>query len=81
MDLRDAYNLQGKLDFSMCSEVNLTGCGFGAVKELIFKNRQQMEESGAELPYKWEGKLVFADEQQQTPSLGLVMSAKAKGGR
>ena len=82
VDLRDAYNLQGNLDFSMCSEVNLTGCRFGTVKELIFKNREQMEKSGAELPYEWKGKLVFTDEQQQEPlALGLAMTAKANGGR
>ena len=81
VDLRDAYNLQGKLDFSMCSEVNLTDCDLGAVKKLVFKNRQQMEESGAELPYEWNGKLVFTDEQPEPPALGLAMSAKVKSGR
>ena len=81
VDLYRAENLPENLDFSMCSKVNLTVCRFGAVKELVFKNRQQMEDSCAEFPDDWKGKLVFADEQQQTPSLGLVMSAKAKGGR
>ena len=76
-----AYNLPANLDVSLCSEVNLSDCDLGAVKKLVFKNREQMEESGAKLPDRWKGKLVFADEQQQTPSLGLVMGSKAKGGR
>ena len=81
VNLSRAENLPKHLDVSPCAEVNLTGCRFGAVKELIFKNREQMEESHAKLPDGWKGKLVFADEQQQTPSLGLAMGSKAKGGR
>ena len=81
VDLRDAYNLQGKLDFSMCEEVNLERCSLWAVQKLVFKNREQMEKSQAHLPYDWKGKLVFADEQQEPPALGLAMTAKTKGGR
>ena len=81
VDLREAKNLPRNLDFSMCDEVDLHYCNLRRVQKLVFKNREQMEESGAELPYKWEGKLVFTDEQQQTPSLGLAMSAKVKSGR
>ena len=82
VDLYSAENLPANLDFSMCSKVNLTDCRrFGAVKELVFKNRQQMVDSCAELPDDWKGKLVFADEQPEPPSLGLAMSAKVKSGR
>ena len=82
VDLYSAENLPANLDFSMCSKVNLTDCRrFGAVKELVFKNRQQMVDSCAELPDDWKGKIVFTDEEQEPPALGLAMSAKAKGGR
>ena len=75
-----AYNLPANLDFSMCDEVDLHYCNLRRVQKLVFKNRKQMEKSGAELPYKWEGKLVFADEQREA-DLNLAMTAKAKGGR
>ena len=81
VDLYRAENLPANLDFSMCDEVDLDECDLGAVKELVFKNRQQMEDSCAELPQNWKGKLVFADEQPEPPALGLAMSAKTPGGR
>ncbi len=81
VNLSNAYNLPKNLDVSMCSDVNLEECDLNLVKELVFKNRQQMEDSCAELPDGWKGKLVFADEQPEPPALGLAMSAKANGGR
>ena len=82
VDLREAKNLPRNLDFSMCDEVDLHYCNLRRVQKLVFKNREQMKESGAELPYEWNGKLVFTDEQQQEPpALGLAMSAKVKSGR
>ena len=83
VDLRDTYNLPENLDVSMCAEVDLTDCDLSAVKKLVFKNRQQMEDSCAELPDDWTGKLVFADEERQktSSSLGLAMSVKTNDGR
>ncbi len=81
VDLAFAYNLPEKLDISMCSKVDFEECDLSAVKELIFKNRQQMKKSHAKLPDGWKGKLVFADEQPEPPALGLAMSAKTPGGR
>ena len=80
VDLSWAKNLPPNLDFSICDEVDLHYCNLSRVQKLVFKNRQQMQESQAYFPDGWKGKIVFADEQQE-PSLGLVMSAKAKGGR
>ncbi len=81
VDLSNTYNLSENLDFSPCEEVNLERCSLWAVQKLVFKNREQMKKSGACLHRAWTGKLVFADEQQQTPSLGLAMGSKANGGR
>ena len=81
VSLSGTENLHGNLDVSPCAEVDLAECDLSSVKKLVFKSRQQMEDSHVELPDGWSGKLVFADEQQQTPSLGLVMGSKAKGGR
>ena len=81
VDLSWAKNLPPNLDFSICDEVDLHYCNLSRVQKLVFKNRQQMQESQAYFPDGWKGKIVFADEQPEPPSLGLAMSAKAKGGR
>ena len=75
------FALKKVLDFSICDEVDLHYCNLSRVQKLVFKNRQQMQESQAYLPDGWKGKIVFADEQPEPPALGLAMGSKAKGGR
>ena len=73
-------NLPPNLDFSHCSEVDLVECDLSSIEKLVFKNQEQMKESKAQIPDKWEGNLIFADEQPET-SLNLAMTLKTKGGR
>lgn len=81
VSLKNASYLPEVVDFSKCQEVNLEGTEFDRVKQLVFKNRQQMENSSCSLPKTWAGKLVFAEEEPQN-DLGLAMvAAKTKGGR
>ena len=63
--LEYVLNLPPQLDFSRCDNVELPYCDFRAVKELTFKNREQMKKSGAQFPDDWKGKIVFADDQQE----------------
>ena len=60
--LDGAHHLPQNLDFSMCQNVALLETNFDGVKSAIFKNRQQMQDSGVKLPENWSGELVFADE-------------------
>ncbi len=53
-----------QIDFSKCAELTLNHCNLQNVECLIFKNWEQMKESGFQRPDKWNGKLVFVDEQQ-----------------
>ena len=53
-----------QIDFSKCAELTLNHCDFKNVDCLIFKSREQMTESQFQRPDKWQGKLVFVDEQQ-----------------
>ncbi len=81
VNLMGAENLPENLDVSYCDKVDLFWCSLSQVKCLTFKNRKQMEVSGAQLPKDWKGKLVFTDEQQEPPVLGLAFVAKTHGGR
>ena len=78
--LFDARNLPPNLDVSPCAEVDLAECDLSSVKKLVFKNREQMEESGAKLPDRWKGKLVFADSLDHQWGK-LVVKMFGKGGR
>ena len=81
VNLTDARNLPRDLDVSPCAWVDLSGCDLSRMSKLVFKNHQQMEESSAQLPDGWKGKLVFTDEAPQN-DLNLAMTAaKTKGGR
>lgn len=60
--LDGAHHLPQNLDFSMCQNVALLETNFDGVKSAIFKNRQQMQDSGVKLPENWSGELVFANE-------------------
>ena len=64
VNLKEAYHLPENLDVSQCAELNLEDCDLDTVKELVFKNCEQMEKSSAKLPDDWKGKLIFTGEQQ-----------------
>ena len=64
VDFSKAKNLPSQLDVSMCSHVKFFECNLKNVEQLVFKNREQMEESGIKLPDDWKGKLVFAEQKK-----------------
>ena len=60
----DVRNLPEKLDFSNCAQIGFDKCDFSSVKQLIFKNREQFEQSYVDklLRPHWKGNLIIADE-------------------
>ncbi len=83
-----AIHLPEDLDVSMCSEVDLSYCDLAAVKKLRFRNQAQLNESHAEISEKWDGKLIFADEENTIPKntdtlqrIAGIAAAKCKSRR
>ena len=82
--LDDAYNYCGDADFSNCSELTLDCFGTVNLKYVRFKNKQQLDDCGFEVPDNWNGKISFADdEKNQTLAniLGSLLVAKNKPSR
>ena len=65
--LGKAKNLSKDLDVSMCNEVNMTGANVSNVKELKFKNEEQMRKSKVKIPEDWKGKIIYTDDEKQMP--------------
>ncbi len=61
VDLRESRDFPPQLDVSMCSQVKFWGCNLEDVEQLVFKNREQMEESGVKLSDDWNVKVVFVE--------------------
>ena len=59
--LYHAKNFPSKLDVSMCKDIYLWKANISNIKKLIFKNKEQMKESEAEIPEGWTGKIVYKD--------------------
>ncbi len=64
VDMSIARLPQGVIDFSLCSEVNLSEARIPPLAQFIFKNRAQMEESRLVLPKKWKGQVILSDEPE-----------------
>ena len=77
VDLRKQYNLHFKegadvnlhgaylpfaLDVSPCGKLDLGKCDLSGLKKIVFKNRQQLEDSSLKFPQDWKGKLFFEED-------------------
>ena len=75
VNLEEATNLPKDLDVSMCGSVLFSGLTvFGVmyadisnVKELKFKNEEQMKDSQVKIPEDWGGKIIYTDDEKQMP--------------
>ena len=67
--LRNVKEFPEKLDVSMCDEVSMDDANIFNVKELRFKNKEQLRRSGIALenPNDWKGKVVYTDDENITP--------------
>lgn len=59
--LSKARHLPKLVDVSKCAKVKMWHCDVSGVKQLIFKNRQQQEDSEIVIPKDWKGKIVYND--------------------
>ena len=59
--LEEVKKLPTNLDVSMCREIKMMGANISNVKELKFKNKEQMNESLVEIPKGWKGKIIYTD--------------------
>ena len=60
--LEGAKKLPTNLDVSMCREIKMMGANISNVKELKFKNKEQMNESLVDIPKGWKGKIIYTDD-------------------
>lgn len=74
--LDEAKKLPDKLDFSKCSTVSLRNTDMSRVKEVVFKNKEQMRKSHWKPQRNWSGNLRFEHEDtpQKTSFLQKVKS-------
>ena len=65
--LRNVKEFPEKLDVSMCDEVSMDDANIFNVKELRFKNKEQLRRSGIALenPNDWEGKIIYTDDEKK----------------
>ena len=59
--LLKAHHLPNLVDVSKCDKIKMWHCDVSGVKQLIFKNRQQQEDSEIVIPKDWKGKIVYKD--------------------
>ncbi len=59
--LSEAHHLPKRVDVSKCDKVKTWHCDVSGVQQLIFKNRQQREDSEIVIPKDWKGKIVYSD--------------------
>ena len=62
-----AKNLPTNLDVSMCKFVTMNDADISKVKELKFKNEEQMMKSQVKIPEGWGGKVIYTDDEKQMP--------------
>lgn len=60
--ISDVKNLPEVVDVSRCQEVSLLHLDWSSVKHVVFKNKSQMKESGAQIPDNWSGNLEFSQD-------------------
>ena len=65
--LEEATNLPSNLDVSMCECVTMNDADISKVKELKFKNEEQMMKSQVKIPEGWGGKVIYTDDEKQMP--------------
>ena len=59
--LNQGIKLPSNLDVSMCEYVNMKGVDISNIKELKFKNEEQMRKSEIKISEDWGGKIVYED--------------------
>ena len=67
VSLWGAKNLPKDLDVSMCDKVDMEYTDISKVKELKFKNEEQMWKSQVKIPEGWGGKVIYTDDEKQMP--------------
>ena len=60
-----ATNLPTNLDVSMCEFVAMNDADISKVKELKFKNEEQMRNSKVKIPEDWKGKTIYTDDEKK----------------
>ena len=65
--LAGATNLPKDLDLSMCDKVDMLRTNISSVKELKFKNEEQMKDSQVKIPEGWGGKVIYTDDEKLAP--------------
>ena len=65
--LDGAKNLPTNLDVSMCDKVDMEYAYISKVKELKFKNEEQMRKSRVKIPEDWKGKVIYTDDEKLAP--------------